>query len=200
MERLSIIYSLYKIMRIVIFTLAKKVFYRLRKYQDKGILNQVISPALRETVSIKWVINHSYHSARGWVGVVMRGLRKDMQTSEIQSLLTIQPYRILTPRKIQGAYCTIIVMRTLEDGIRTCSQLNRKLILNGLRVRVDLHPATCLRPSTQNKVTPSPVKKIKKETKPEDTRMFVNNLLMLSSALSTSFSKPNGLQGLVKKN
>ncbi len=91
-------------------------------------------------------------------------------------------------------------MKTLEDAIKTCTQLNRKLILNGLRVRVDLHPATCLRPRTQNKVTPSPVKKIKKETKSEDNRMFVNNLLMLSSALSTSFSKPNGLQGLVKKN
>lgn len=91
-------------------------------------------------------------------------------------------------------------MKSLEDAIQICKKLNRKLNFNGLKVRVDLHPATCLKPTAKNKVTPSPVKKLKKENKTENERDFVVNLLMVSSALSTHYSKPNGLQGLVKKN
>lgn len=121
---------------------AQRLCEKLRLEQSRGKLAarlHTIQGAQRN-IQVKWFVNRALDRNETWNAVVLRNLRRGCTVEEVQRIVNEPFIRIEPPRELQGYWCTIVVMKNVEDCERICMNLNKRKLTSGEHIKAHVHP------------------------------------------------------------
>lgn len=121
---------------------ADVLYEKFRSEQTRGTLAARLHtiPGAQRNVQVKWFFNKALDPLENWNAVVLRNLKRGCTIEEVQRVVNEPVVRIERPREVQGTWCTLVVMRNVEDCERICLNLNRRKLTSGESIKAHVHP------------------------------------------------------------
>ncbi|CAG9319227.1 unnamed protein product [Blepharisma stoltei] len=166
---------------------AQTAYQFLRQEENRGQLAAFIHriQGIQKPMRVRWFIYKALDPESGWVGVILRGLKKNATVEDVKNMLKYQAIRIEQPRAINGVFCTLIVMKNIEKAESVCKHLNNKRILTEI-IKAHLHPDSKMWNRSEksmnwifcnNAATPKQQVNKPKKTNPVDVTQILKGLL-----------------------
>jgi hypothetical protein len=124
---------------------AQRLFTKFKLEQARGVLAARLHtiPGAQRNVQVKWFFNKALDSSENWNAVVLRNLKRGCTVEEVQRVVSDPVIRIERPREVQGTWCTLVVLKNIEDCERMSLNLNRRRLNSGERIKAHVHPHSC---------------------------------------------------------
>jgi hypothetical protein len=121
---------------------AQHLYEKFRLEQTRGTLAARLHriPGAQRNVQVKWFINRALDPNENWNALVLRNLKRGCTVEEVQRVVNEPVIRIERPREMQGMWCTLVVMKNVEDCERICMNLNKRKLATGERIKAHVHP------------------------------------------------------------
>jgi hypothetical protein len=172
---------------------AKAAYKHLITAEERGELGSLLHeiPGVQMKSSVRWFVNKTLDPDNEWIGIVIRGLSKTVTKEKLRAMLGDGVVHIESPRLIQGVFCTIVALRSIDHALHLVSKLNHS------NQKVCLHPSShflkrpelvkdIIYPSRRrprsNSTTPLPEKKPKLA---EAMEKFLSSIVKPSPGVST---------------
>lgn len=185
---------------------AQRLYTKFKLEQSRGTLAARLHtiPGAQRNVQVKWFINKALDPNENWNAFVLRNLRRGSLVEDVQKLVSEPVLRIERPREVQGTWCTLVVMKNVEDCERMCLSLNRKHLPSGERIKAHIHPHSRFfrRPANSHHrifntslgLAKRPRLKTSSSTGPKKTQKKADDLKNLFAQIVKAVNRPsNGL-------
>jgi len=188
---------------------SQRLYEKFKFEQVRGTLAARLHtiPGAQRNVQVKWFLNKSQDPSENWNAVVLRNLKRGCTVEEVQRVINEPVLRIERPREVQGIWCTLVVVKNVEDCERICINLNKRKLNSGERIKAHVHPhsrffkrpadshhrifntamVTGKRPRSSSGTAPP--KKIQKQKGVEDIKILFSQIIKAAS----STNPQNGL-------
>mmetsp|Transcript_15855 Transcript_15855/g.22974 ORF Transcript_15855/g.22974 Transcript_15855/m.22974 type:complete len:223 (+) Transcript_15855:545-1213(+) len=120
------------------FETAKALHSKLVEEAESGDLASILYriKGAQQKLSVKWFVNRTRDPSLEWNAVILRGLSGFHTASYIKSKVKDLALRVTEPKPINGVFCCLVVMRSLQDAYTLIKNFD-KLKLDA---KIDLHP------------------------------------------------------------
>jgi hypothetical protein len=117
---------------------AKEAFKYFSREEQRGNLWGILHDASGAEMesSVRWFKNKALDPSNQWIGIVIRGLKRDITKEKLKSMLGDSVLHIEIPRLVNGATCTLITVKHLEAALHLIAKLNAH------HLRTFLHPSS----------------------------------------------------------
>lgn len=117
---------------------AKAAYKHFITAEERGELGAILHeiPGVQMKSSVRWFVNKTLDPNNEWIGIVIRGLSKNVTKEKLRAMLGDGVVHIESPRQIQGVFCTIVALRSIDHALHLVSKLNYNT------QKVCLHPSS----------------------------------------------------------